>query len=87
MAQFVEVFRCAGVDEEAIPNPGMIIERGSSNIVALTDGQGLHIDWSNKGIDIEELRDTKLIIQQRIDASAVKFGICPRLECDAGERQ
>jgi hypothetical protein len=65
MAKFVEVFRCAGVDEEAIPNPGMIVERGSSNIVALSDGQGLHIDWSNKGIDIEELRDPTLIIQQK----------------------
>jgi hypothetical protein len=45
MARFVEVFRCAGVDEEAQPR-AMIVPFGGSNFVALTDGQGLCVDWA-----------------------------------------
>jgi hypothetical protein len=65
MARFVEVFRCAGVDEEAFPNPAMIVPMGGSSVVALTDGQGLRVDSSNKAIKIEEVSDPTPIIQQR----------------------
>ena len=56
MASFVEVFRCSGVDEEARPDPGMVVEFGSSNVVALTEGQGLRVDSPNKGIKIEGVK-------------------------------
>jgi hypothetical protein len=43
-ASFREVFGNAGVDEDAKPIPGMIVPRGSSNIVRLVGGRDLRVD-------------------------------------------
>jgi len=67
MASFVEVFKCSGVDEKARPDPGMVVLFRDSNVVALTDGQGLRVDSPNKGIKIEEIADPTPLVRERVD--------------------
>jgi hypothetical protein len=69
MPQFVEMFKCAGVDEWAQPEPGMVIPFGGSNVVALQTGSGRNKEWANlrvvsdhPGIDIEELDPGPLLL-------------------------
>jgi hypothetical protein len=59
MARFIEVLRCRGVDEDAIP-PGMVVPLAGSNFVALTEGRGLRVVEHHRGIEINEV-DPKLM--------------------------
>jgi hypothetical protein len=44
IARFHETYRCAGVDQDAQPYPGMIVPTGCSNIVILdTAGMDLRV--------------------------------------------
>jgi hypothetical protein len=75
MAQFSEVFRCSGVDENPnVPGkfigksnvPGMIVPAGGWNLVALEDGPRLRVHCDNKHIRIEELQETAVIKLARL---------------------
>jgi hypothetical protein len=61
MIRFWELTRCAGVDEENKPFPGMVVPLPGSNIVVLdTDGKELQVGTHHKGIQIEEFDATDL---------------------------
>jgi hypothetical protein len=71
MPQFFEVLRCAGVDEWALPEPGMVIPFGGSNVVALQTWSAINKEWENlrvvsdnAGVEIEEIDPTALLTQQ-----------------------
>lgn len=69
MAQFLEVFRCAGVDHDA-NLPGMVVLRGGRNYVALQkDGQkstlkansgAISVGLSNNKAELERARSNKI---------------------------
>ena len=81
MPQFLEVLRCAGVDEWALPEPGMVIPFGGSNVVALQTWSSINKEWANlrvvsdnAGVEVEEIDPTALLIQR----SAVSIEVAER---------
>jgi hypothetical protein len=66
MASFREAFKCIGVDEQANPNAGMIVPVRGSNIVALTEGQGLRVVPDRKLVKVDELQGDFLSAARKI---------------------
>jgi hypothetical protein len=61
MVQFVELFRCAGVDED-MRAPGMVIPFGGSNVVAVgNDGKPVKLVSNNSAVVVEEPDPTDII--------------------------
>ena len=55
IARFHETYRCAGVDQDAQPYPGMIVPTGGSNIVILdAAGMDLRVEPTSSSIKIEK---------------------------------
>jgi hypothetical protein len=75
MIRFWELMRCAGVDEDATPFPGMVVPFPGSNIVVLdTDGRDLKVapNPNNGSIELEEFDATDLrkqLIETSIELS------------------
>jgi hypothetical protein len=61
MIRFWELERCAGVDEDYKPFPGMVVPFGGSNVVVLdTNGTDLKVAAKHRGVEIEEFDATEL---------------------------
>jgi len=68
MPQFVEIFRCAGVDEAARPWPGMMVPLNGSNVVTLnTDRKRLQVLTNDKRIKVEHIDDPTVLIKKEVE--------------------
>ena len=62
MAAFKEIVKSAGVDENRMPNPGMIVRMGESNIVRLIGGEGLRLEKAPPpALTVQELKEGELV--------------------------
>jgi hypothetical protein len=62
VARFFEVWRCSGVDHDALPSPGMVVPVGGSNLVVLASaGIDLDVFPTGNGITLEKVDGSEII--------------------------
>jgi hypothetical protein len=58
-ARFLEILRCNGVDQNAVPHPGMVVPFGGENQVVL-ETSGMDVEVQNSPIKLQEFDGREL---------------------------